>query len=190
MEALVERYHGPVMNFAARFVGHGDPARDIAQEVFIKVIRRLDTFDARADFQTWIFAITANACRDALRRRKRHREVLEADGPDLCVITDRVADDDVAVAPERLLLRKVGAMPVRRAVRDLPEPHRTAIILRFFHDMSLKEIAEVCQCSVGTIGSRLHYAIKRLKSALASEDSETGGNEDELRTSQDPIAGA
>jgi len=190
MESLVQRYHGPVLNFAARFVGRGDMAEDLAQDVFAKIIRRLDTFDERADLTTWVFAITANTCRDALRKVKRRREVLEADGPDLHVITDRTADEDVRSAPAEVVEREVRALPIRRAVAELPEPHRTVVLLRFFQDMSLKEIAEVCECSVGTIGSRLHYAIKRLKKELVGELSESGGGNDDMCEGQGPAAGA
>ncbi len=166
LEELVDRFYGPVVNFIARFLGRRDVAHDLAQEVFIKVIRSIGTYDDRASLRTWIFTIAANVCRDELRRVKRRREVLESDAPELWLIGDAVADGRAEHSPQRRMDRSLEGLIIRKAVAALPDPHRMTVILRFFHDMSLKEIAQVCGCSVGTVGSRLHYAIKKLRAIL------------------------
>jgi RNA polymerase sigma-70 factor, ECF subfamily len=188
MEELVERYYDQVLNFAARFVGRTETARDVAQDVFVKVVGRLGSYDERADLRTWIFAITANTCRDQMRRMKRRREVLEADGPELYLISDLTEDTDVAGSPERALERRARAGQVRRAVAELPEIHRATVVLRFFHDLSLKEIAEILGCSVGTVGSRLHYAVKRLNGLLDGELDDVGGELDAMLGGESPTS--
>jgi len=190
MEALVARHYGSVVNFAARFLGRPDLAPDMAQEAFAKVVRHIETYDDRASVKTWIFAITANVCRDELRRIKRRREVLEADGPDLHLIGEATADDDETGSPAQTLDRTLKAARVRRAVARLPDAQREAVVLRFFHYLSLKEIAEISRCSIGTIGSRLHYAVKRLAEELAPETGSAGGLNDGLFDSQTASTGS
>jgi len=189
MGQLVDRHYAPVLNFVARFVGRTESAHDLAQETFVKVIRRLESFDDRADLRTWIFAIAANACRDEMRRAKRRPELTEADGPDLQLIRDFAEDTDVTGKPAAMLDRKLRADQVRRAVASLSDLHREVVVLRFFHDLSLKEIAEICHCSIGTVGSRLHYAVKRLARELAPESGDAGGIGDEVLGDETAPAG-
>lgn len=185
LEELVDRYYPAVVNFVSRFLGRRDVASDLAQEVFIKVIRSIGSYDDRASLRTWIFTIAANVCRDELRRVKRRREVLESDGPDLRLIGETIPEVRIDLCPQRRMDRSLEGLVIRKAVSCLPDPHRMTVVLRFFHDMSLKEIAEVSGCSVGTVGSRLHYAIKKLRAVLpAAAASIDGGETDALRRRQ------
>jgi len=164
LEALVGEHYGPVVNFVHRFTGMREDAHDLAQEVFVKALRALPRYDGRAGLRTWLFTIAGNACRDALRRRRRRKEdVVDESG--LALLVDR-PDADLGGSPDRTALDGIRADALRRAVDQLPEVHRMAVVLRFYHDMSLQEIADVCGCTIGTVGSRLHYALKKLRKLL------------------------
>jgi len=162
----VDRHYAPVLNFVARFVGRTESAHDLAQETFVKVIRRLESFDDRADLRTWIFAIAANACRDEMRRAKRRPELTEADGPDLQLIRDFAEDTDVTGKPAAMLDRKLRADQVRRAVASLSDLHREVVVLRDVHGLEYEEIAAVLGCALGTVKSRLGRARAALRQAL------------------------
>jgi len=165
---LVDDYYASVVNFVCRFTGQRDDAHDIAQDIFLKILRAIGSYDGKASLRTWIFTIAANASRDSVRRRKRRRESIAPD-PELVLVREE-ADSDVEGQPEARLGRSVRARTVRDAVEKLPEVHRLTVVLRFFHDLSLQEIAEICGCTIGTVGSRLHYAIKKLRKILDGDD--------------------
>jgi len=169
LEALVDEHYGPVVNYVHRFTGMREDAHDLAQEVFVKALRALPRYDGRAGLRTWLFTIAGNACRDALRRRRRRKEDV-ADESSLALLVDRPGPGSGG-SPAGVALDAARAEALRRAVEQLPEVHRMAVILRFYHDMSLQEIAEVCGCTIGTVGSRLHYALKKLRK-LVTDDPE------------------
>lgn len=167
LEALVDEHYAAVLNFLCRFTGRRDDAPDLAQEVFLKALRAIGSYDGGASLRTWLLSVAANASRDGMRRRKRTREDVAAE-PEMALLTDR-ADETPDLRPEMRATRQVRARAVREAVAALPETHRQAVILRFFHDLSLKEIAAVSGCTIGTVGSRLHYAMRKLERLIASD---------------------
>lgn len=166
VERLVQQYYAPLVHFISRYTGLRHSAEDLAQEVLLKVLRSLDSFDERASLRTWIFAVAVNACRDEIRRIQRRREVLVSGAPERALGSAVGAED----GPEQFLEQNLRAEAVRQAVESLSAPQREAIILRFYHGLSLQEIGAICGCSVGTVGSRLHYAIKALRHLLDPGD--------------------
>lgn len=154
MRELVERHYGRVYNLCYSFVRDHDEAGDLAQEVFVKLFERMESFRGEASLSTWIYRIGVNTCIDALRRSKRR-----ATEPFDERRSDISRDEDTA---GRIAVSEM----VRGALMELPVKYRTVVILREFEGRSYREIAEVLQCSIGTVESRLFRARELLKRIL------------------------
>lgn len=163
LDALVRRYHAPLCQFLERLCGDADRAADLAQEAFLKMIRALPRYQPRAKFSTWLYTIAVNLARDEARRlRYRGRFQTSLDE------SDRPADEPVSPAPPVAdeVLAKITREEIRAALVALSPEHREVLLLHYFEHFSYKEIAAACGCTVGTVGSRLHYAVKYLRKAL------------------------
>jgi RNA polymerase sigma-70 factor (ECF subfamily) len=135
-----------------------DPAAvdDLVQEVFLKLLSRLHEFQGRSSLKTWIYRIAVNHVIDANRRHKWWRWL----GMDLAA--DRRSDAD----PGRDIERDESTRHLRIALDGLAERHRSVIVLHYFEDLSVEEIAGILRISPGTVKSRLHYARNRLANQL------------------------
>lgn len=158
-EMLVRRYRNDVFAVAFHFVRNREEAWDIAQEAFIKAHRALNRFRGDARFKTWLLRITANQCKDFLKKRR-----VQTVGFD----ETRGAPDQAAPGqrPDDALAAEELGEAIRNAVDALPIKHRTVFILREFEGLSYEQMAEVIGCNVGTVMSRLHHARKKLQSHL------------------------
>lgn len=168
LDALVRRYHGPLSQFAERMLGDPEAAADVVQDTFLRMIGALPRYEPRAKFSTWLYTIAANLARDRLRRRQVR---LEHERP----IDEDDRDEEIAEPAEAVVdaaLRRVARDEIRRALLALSPDHRAVIVLHYFQGLSYKEIAHVCGCSVGTVGSRLHYAIRHLRRCIGGEEDE------------------
>jgi RNA polymerase sigma-70 factor (ECF subfamily) len=145
---LCRRWEGPLYRFIGRHTG-GRDVDDLYQETWLRAVRAARRFDRRRRFSTWIFQIAVNLCRDWHRRPPP--EPVEA--PD----TTAAAADPVD-----------ARLDARRLLDALPEPQRTVVILRYYHDLAEDEIAEILDCPRGTVKSRLHYAMARLSELARS----------------------
>ncbi len=154
MQDFVERYYGRVYRLCYSFVRDREEACDLAQDVFVKLLDRMDSFRAEADLSTWIYRIGVNTCIDSLRKRKRR-----AAEPFDERYHDVAHSDDFA---EKAAVSEM----VRDALMELPIKYRAVVILREFEDRSYREIAEVLECSVGTVESRLYRGREMLKRIL------------------------
>ena len=166
-EALVLKYEKIVFNISVRMLSDQDDALDASQDVFLKVYKSIKGFKSEAKFSTWIYRVTSNVCLDIIRRRKDRASVsldakIEFDDGEASI--DPISDTPcVEKEIERSELKRL----VSEAVNELPENHRTMIILRDFQDMSYQDIAYVLDCPEGTIKSRISRARKVLKDLLA-----------------------
>ncbi len=160
LRALFEAHKDRVYSLALAFF-HGDAAtaEDVAQEVFVKMATRLGEFRGEAALATYLYRLTANACVDEQRRRKR-----------LVPLAGEKEDHDdlAAPAPEGLAERHEMARAVQAAIADLPPDLRVAVLLRYFDDLSYDEMAHALGCAPGTVASRLHRGLKRLGRTLAA----------------------
>ncbi len=172
---LMARYKGPLFGFLNRRVG-SSAADDLFQESWIRVVKARDRFDPRRRFSTWLFQIANNLCRDRGRRLIVERRYL--DGVVEQARTQPAPGSAVPAATERTdMLHHLDA---------LSEPLREVLILRYYHDLSEREIAEVLGIPKGTVKSRAHAAVRALRSELEreaegdgagrSKDGETGGS--------------
>ena len=160
---LYERHRTPVFRFACRMLGSATQAEDVTQECFLQVIRRPEAFRAeRASLRTYLCAIARHLALKLLRRRGQETVVDDppeepsGGGP-------RVAGRD----PLSTVIEEEAAEAVRTAVSALPPLQREAVVLFEYQEMSLADIAAVCDVDVGTVKSRLHRARERLRRTLA-----------------------
>jgi RNA polymerase sigma-70 factor, ECF subfamily len=166
---LVKRYQDRVYNLAFRLLGSSEDARDAAQDTFIRVFSALPRFEVDRPFAPWLFRIATNACYGRLRERQPPMVFLDA----LAVEeADTLLAASTAVRsgtgdPQEELARSLRDEEIRRAVLALPEPYRTAALLRFMEEMSYDEIAQALEMPLGTVKTCLHRARRRLREALA-----------------------
>ncbi len=157
-EPLFKRHRDRAYGFALGLVGSPEDALDLTQEAFVRAYRALKRFQPGAAFEPWFFRILRNLCLNALRRRKTWQTVP----------WDTVGDFQVAESesPSAGIERKEIQEAVWIALSELSEEHREIITLKDFQDRSYKEIAEILDCPVGTVMSRLYYARQALKVKL------------------------
>lgn len=166
-EQLVSKYQRSVLNLVYRFTGDASRAEDLAQEVFVRLYRALDGFEAKARFFTYLYKITLNLClKDREREQRRRTQSLDERGGDDLQRVREVADPKGSA--EDLAERRDTARIVREAVQSLPDEQRTAVILHRFHGLSYEELADVLEISLPAVKSRLHRAKLALKERLAS----------------------
>ena len=155
LRRLVDAHHQALYRFLWRLTGCPDAADELTQETFVRALERLPTFDGRSRFSTWLHAIALNVWRDAGRRRARDSALAE-----------RQASDAIVMPEEREALDRLERHEVRQAVERLPEKQRVAILLFYYQGMSYQEIAQVCRCPVGSVGSWIHHGIRTLRRVL------------------------
>jgi RNA polymerase sigma-70 factor (ECF subfamily) len=150
-EAIVRQYWRKVFNVAYKFVGKHDQAEDLTQDIFLKVFKSLDTFDRRANFQTWLISVSRNLCIDHYRSVRKERETIDRD-VDATTLSPVSSDAGPLVALERSDLRAM----LRRALETLPPALRTAVMLRDIQEHSYQDIATELALPEGTVKSRIN----------------------------------
>ena len=166
-EELVERYQRRLLNFVYRTIGDRERGEDLVQEVFIRVHRHLHRFDQTKKFSTWIYTIASNLAKNELRNRSRNPLVYfqtikknwEADHRPLQFEDHRNRPDDLY---RKRHLRNL----VEWAVNQLPEHHRAVFVLRELEGKTYEEIAEITNCNLGTVKSRLNRARNRFAQVI------------------------
>ena len=150
-EAIVRLYWRRVFNVAYKFVGRHDEAEDLTQDVFLKIFKSLATFDRRANFQTWLVSVSRNLCIDHYRSVRKERETIDRD-----VNADDLSPVSAEVSPHVALERRDLALELRRALDELPEALRTAVVMRDIQELSYQEIADRLRLPEGTVKSRIN----------------------------------
>ncbi len=166
-DQLVRRYQDPVYGMAARFVGAGADAEDVAQEVFLKVFRSLAGFKGEAKFSTWLYRVTFNQCADWLRRNRRP-------GRRAAGIDEAGEVRDGRVDLEGSLLESEEKERVNRALASLDERYRSVIVLLYYQKLPYEEIATILGVPIKTVETRLYRARKMLRKALGEEEGRGG----------------
>ncbi|MEI6458511.1 MAG: RNA polymerase sigma factor RpoE [Pseudomonadota bacterium] len=156
-DVLVLRYQQKVLKLVLRYVRDPMEAEDVCQEAFIKAFRAIGSFRGDSAFYTWIYRIAINTAKNALVASKRRpiNYGIDVQDPEQGDLEARLTDGET---PEQLLLTEEIRETVNRAMADLPEDLRTAIVLREIDGLSYEEIAESMGCPVGTVRSRIFRA--------------------------------
>ena len=159
-EEIVRRYHRRIYNICYRFAATGDDAQDLTQEVFIKMYRTLDSYDAeRGAFTTWITTMTRNLLVDHFRKTKQDRvtdslDSVACDHEDAMPLSDKI--QDTAAPPDASVQSREVRETVHHALQKLSPELREAVILRDLQDMDYREIATVLKVPEGTVKSRIN----------------------------------
>jgi RNA polymerase sigma-70 factor, ECF subfamily len=158
-QELVERYQTRLLNFIYRTIGDREKAEDLVQEVFIRIYRHIHRFDRSKKFSTWAYTIASNLAKNELRNRSRNPIVLFQKLKGSWDDDDRPLQfEDTTARPDDLFRKRHLRSLVEATVAKLPEHHRQVFVLRELEGKSYEEIAEITDCNLGTVKSRLNRA--------------------------------
>ncbi len=167
-EQLVQRYDKKVLTIAAGYVNNADDAKDIYQEVFLRVYKALPKFQHRSEFSTWLFRITTNVCLTHRSRSKRHshasldRNAGDDDGqhhPLKDALTDESSADQQAQDSE------ISAK-IEEALKSLSPRQKMVFTLKHYDGYKLKEIAQMMKCTEGAVKKYLFEGTARMRKQL------------------------
>src|SRR5688572_29817096 len=160
---LVLRWERPIYALAYRVIGREEDARDVAQETFLRAFRALAGFKGQAKFSSWLYRITLNLCRDWIRRERRAPVVQPPEGVDLIELASAAEPTETV---EDLASRHELGRAVARAMATLPPEQRTAIVLKEYHGLTFQEIADLLECPLSTVKTRLYQGLSVLRKQL------------------------
>ena len=163
IEALVQTHQSAVYRLALSILDDPAEADEAAQETFLAALRALPSYRGDAAFTTWLYRIALNVSRGRLRKGRAWQRLKDALQSALRL------SGEPAEHPEAAAARRETRAAVWRAVRGLGEKHRLPVILRYYHGLSVAEIAEVLDVNEGTVHSRLSIARDRLRVALRGQ---------------------
>ncbi len=164
-KTLVELHHKPLISFIARYTGDRDSAEDIAQEVFLRVFKAAKDYQPRAKFRTWLFTIATNLCLNELRDNKNSPKLIELSDLQEQEYTVAVP---AAFSPEKAAQDAELSAGVRKAIQNLPENQRIALLLRQYNEFSYEEISRIMGISTSAVESLIQRARQNLKKSLIS----------------------
>lgn len=154
METLIRRYYSDIHAFCCRQCGNAATGADLCQETFLRLVQHLPAYREQGFFKSWLFKIAANVCKDAFRKKHPDLELNEE--------LEKPAEPWFEEHMENAQLLKA-------AMGKLSDNRRTVILLRYYHDFSLKEIARITGTPVPTVKTRLHRGVRELRAILGEE---------------------
>ncbi len=172
-EQIVHRYDRRILALALRYTQDPDEAKDVYQEVFMRVYRALPRFQFRSQFTTWLHRIAVNVCHTHHERRQRRPMVSldqpldgpASEGPRIDLVSEAGSGED-GVLQEEL------SGQIRQALQQLSPKQRLVFVLRHYHDFKLREIAAMLRCAEGTVKRHLFTATQRMRQHLRTQLSE------------------
>jgi len=162
---LLDKYRSSIIHFLYRMVQNRAISEELAQEVFLRVYRSRETYEATAKFTTWLFRIAMHVALNWLRDRKQERsqESIDDDGDNKHA--RHVPDRSLLV--EARMVAEVRTDEIRRAIAALPEKQRAAVLMHKYEEMEYAHIAAVLSCSESAVKSLLFRAYETLRARLA-----------------------
>jgi len=160
---LTEPFRKGACEFLSRLVGE-DSAEDVFMKAMLNAWRALKSFSGKSSYKTWLFSIARYAALDELRNTKARNEV-SSDEEESEAAVGRL-EDERTPAPSQSLENEERNRMVEQALQQLPEMHRSVLVLYYYQDFHYTEIAETLGISIGTVMSRLHHAKGKLEKAL------------------------
>ncbi|NLW24969.1 MAG: sigma-70 family RNA polymerase sigma factor [Clostridia bacterium] len=173
-EDLVARYERKVYTIAYRFMGNHEDASDLAQEAFLKAYQSINKFRGDSSFATWISRIVVNVCKDELRKNKRNLQISLDEQVWLEEGTVEKQVKDTRPTPEQVYEQNELKDYLQSLISGLTPEYRMVIVLRDIQGYSYEEIAQILDCSLGTVKSRLNRARKLLREKIISEQKRGG----------------
>jgi len=173
LEELVDQYYDRLFRAAVFLTSSPRAAEELVQETFVAAGEGLDRFEGRSSYYTWLYGILRNKYYKWVRNQKRTPMSLEhvTGGEDDSRRPASVLEGET-LDPHESMAKEEAARRVREAVSGLPPHHRDVLLLRFMEGMAYQDIAEEMDCSIGTVKSRLHYALKKVGRRLRPEEAE------------------
>ena len=169
-EALVRKYSSKAYHIAYGVLSNRDDAEEVAQDAFVRIYRALDRFRGDSEFSTWMYRIVVNQARNKYRWNKRRGAQLhisinkEMEHGDSNLTMDL---PDHHSPPDKAAVLGEWDGEIQQALAELPEVNREALVLRIAHNMAYEQIAEILDCKVGTVKSRIARAREELRRKLA-----------------------
>jgi RNA polymerase sigma-70 factor, ECF subfamily len=165
-EILIEQHYTYLYRLAASILDDPAEADDAVQETLLRALAHWQQCPGPGERRGWLTVLAVNHCRDRLRRRKTRQAVTH--------LLQSLQHPGASTTVEDLVVQNQHRSDLQKAVQSLDEKHRLPVILRFGHGMNAGEIAQALQISEGTVYSRLHYAIRKLRQELAYAFEEGG----------------
>jgi RNA polymerase sigma-70 factor (ECF subfamily) len=162
IEKVVHTYQKDVYHLALSILDDPDEAEDGTQETFLAALRALDSFREGAAFKTWLFSIAINVCRSRLRGGRTRLRVQN-------ILQGRFSLHSKDEHPENTALQNEADGELWCAVRSLDIKHRLPVVLRYYHDLPVNDIAVMLDIPTGTVHSRLNHAREKLRTLLKGE---------------------
>lgn len=158
---LVRRYQEAAFRTAYVILADPEAAADVAQEAFIKAFKALSGFDTKRPFKPWLLRIVVNEALNVRRATRRRQELAVR-------LAEAAASGGAAPSPEAALLGRERMRALAEALLELPAEDRAVITLRYFQNLGEAELADALGCPRGTVKSRLHRAVARLREIIAA----------------------
>ena len=158
IESFVQTYQQDVYRLALSILDDPSEADDATQEALLAALRALDSFHGASSLKTWLFSITVNICRTRLQKQKRRERLRQ--------ILGSILQTARPVSVEENTIENESDEALWSAIHNMDEKHRIPVVLRYYHDLSVAEIATILQIPEGTVHSRLNTARRLLHSAL------------------------
>jgi RNA polymerase sigma-70 factor (ECF subfamily) len=182
-ETLVSRHRTRLALYIANVLGNTETAEDLAQETFLRAFRARGRYVPTARWTTWVRKIAQNLSRDE-RRRRAFEPLYSLDEPcvnvhEASLIRDTIADSRQAL-PDAAICQRETLDELRRGVETLSPKHAQVLKMRVYDEMNYQEIADHLGCSLGTVKSRIHYAVQELRSRLFGDATAFTDEFDEL----------
>jgi RNA polymerase sigma-70 factor (ECF subfamily) len=167
---LVVRWERPIYALAYRTLGREEDARDVVQEAFLRAFRGLKGFKGQAKFSSWLYRITLNLCRDWMRKSRRAPMIQVPESEDGLDMAEQMPSPAESV--EELVNRQQMSAAVAKAMAELPEEQRTAILMKEFHGLTFQEIADALDCPLSTVKTRLYQGLSVLRRRLERQQAD------------------
>jgi RNA polymerase sigma-70 factor (ECF subfamily) len=165
-EQLIIRYERKIYSICIYFLKNREDAEDAAQEIILKLYKKLGSFRKESAFSTWMNYVASNTCRDYLRKRKRN-QVLYLDEDirtdESSISRELPSEEDT---PEERMEKKELGILMQEALFKLKDDHKEILLMREYQELSYEEISEILEISVGTVKSRIYRARQDLKGLL------------------------
>mgnify|MGYP001587351846 FL=1 len=170
MEILVKNHYKLLFSFIYRHIGDYHTSYDITQEVLIKLVKSIKSYKDEGKFKNWLLRIAANTCNDYFRSSGAIKTKSNIE------LNTNIIDKNSNVY--EIMSRKIERQKIKNAITTLPEFQRNAIILKYYHDLKIKDIAYITQSNESTVKSRLKQGIGKLKQIFErSEENEKSAKE-------------
>lgn len=166
IEILIRTYEANIFRLAFSIVQDSFMASEITQETFLSALKHLRSYQEKSSLKAWLYTITVNTSKSYLRKRKTVEKLRST-----LTSIFQIANQNQP-SPEEFVLQNERDKILMKALDQLDEKHRMVVLLRYFQDLSITEIAEILSINEGTIHSRLHYAREKLREILSQFDGE------------------